>query len=675
MMDQRVTRLLEVLSQEQGIKLNQLQDKMQLTKRQTQYTIMKTNEWLTDNHLAPIESIRGKGLFLPEESSCWRSLIVDRNTSYYQLNEAERIPVALLYILADEEYMPLDWLAAQLSISRNTMLQTIKQIRVEEKIPLLNSRQHGYYIQLSEFEKRKLIYRVINQLLDMNHGKEWIEQITECQSEVDNCRKVLEEIEKQVGIKMADLPLTKLPYFIAVCFQRIKEDKGMNIDFENDPYIVNNRIYHVITNQFEELSKREAAFMTLIVLGANVTYRSDWVPEPIKQKVYAATIELIDRIEMLACITFCERDYLTELMIKHLQPAYYRFRYELTYDNPLLEVVETQYSDLHYLTCKAIEANSLLGKFHMSDHEKSYITLIIGSQLRREGTELNRRKHAIVVCQNGIAISALLLQTLRGLFPEILFLEHLACRDFERTNLEFDMVFSTVPLKTTKSLYLVPSMLNDLDKQKLKMKVHQQEFGLEIDGWSIETIISLAKACSSDFNEDIFKQRLSALSVDLNTKKGMTVERLPFIQTQRLQKLDTWQQAIKLSARPLLEEGIVESSYVERVMSDFDKQSDNPYMWLAPQVLIPHSGPGKDVNKAGFSILFLDEPYYLAGMKVKTIVLLAAVDQTAHLETLTALNSLFDELVMNDHSSSPSEEDFMEMLHNRVLERRKLVCI
>lgn len=678
MLDQRIISILELLSREQGVKLNQLQEKLQLSKRQAQYAIIKTNDWLCSHQLMPIESIRGKGLFLPESSQSWRRLLSDVDSKYIVLSEEERLPVVMLYILMDEEYMPLDWLASQLVLSRNTVLNTIKQIKANRQIKVMNSRQRGYYIKANEFEKRKMIYHLTNELLDMNCGKDWIGKIANCSVEVEECREIIIEMERKVGKEIADLPLSKLPYFLAISIKRIKSGRLLELELEEDPDIVNNQVFNVIEELLSSyhLPKREIAFITLIILSASVTSRSDWMPEVVKQKVEMANLELIARFEQLACIVFNDKSLLIELMNKHLQPAFYRMKYGLTYENPLLEVVKTQYHDLHYLVQKAIRLNSILGKLNISEHEGSYMTLIIGSQLRREGNDLNKRKHAIVVCTNGIAVSALLIQTLQNLLPDILFVEHMALRDFVHTDLEYDMVFSTVPVETDKSLYIVPSVLSNIDKHKLKVKVTQQEYGVGIESWTVENIITLVKSCSNDFNEEIFRERLTDLTLNVNHTERMLLDRQqPSLELQSVSKISSWQEGIEKSAIPLINKGIIDKSYLRRVMKSFKDQEDHPYMWLAPNVLIPHACPGCDVNEAAFSILLLDEPYYLKNMKVNGLVFLSAVDQTKHLEMLSALNLIFESASYDCGKLPHTRSSFSELIQNTIINRRKQICL
>lgn len=109
-----------------------------------------------------------------------------------------------------------------------------------------------------------------------------------------------------------------------------------------------------------------------------------------------------------------------------------------------------------------------------------------------------------------------------------------------------------------------------------------------------------------------------------------------------IDSVDDWKQAIRLSAVPLLEEGIISPDYIQAIYQLHEKIG--PYYVLAPGIAMPHARPEEGVNKLGLSMLLVkngvkfnaidNDPVYL-------ITLLAAPDSSSHLEMLTHLAELF----------------------------------
>lgn len=92
-----------------------------------------------------------------------------------------------------------------------------------------------------------------------------------------------------------------------------------------------------------------------------------------------------------------------------------------------------------------------------------FISLFIGSHIV-ESTEIvhpENRKRAIIVCPNGISIAVLLENTLKNLLPEIDFIMSMSAREFYRKDYDVDFIFSAVPLKTEKKVFVVNNFLSE----------------------------------------------------------------------------------------------------------------------------------------------------------------------------------------------------------------------
>ena len=74
------------------------------------------------------------------------------------------------------------------------------------------------------------------------------------------------------------------------------------------------------------------------------------------------------------------------------------------------------------------------------DSEIAYLTILIGGSLRRQDEEIEQKVKAVVVCTQGTSISQLMLQELRSVFPEFIFLDALSLRDFNQYELDLSLI-------------------------------------------------------------------------------------------------------------------------------------------------------------------------------------------------------------------------------------------
>lgn len=111
---------------------------------------------------------------------------------------------------------------------------------------------------------------------------------------------------------------------------------------------------------------------------------------------------------------------------------------------------------------------------------------------------------------------------------------------------------------------------------------------------------------------------------------------------QHKMSVDNWEEAIAIAARPLLNNGVIDDTYVEAMIESVEK--NGPYIVLKDYFALPHAQAGKGVNKVGMSLLTLEESVDLKGNEVKVFLVLAAVDASAHLGALSQVS----ELLMDD---------------------------
>lgn len=98
---------------------------------------------------------------------------------------------------------------------------------------------------------------------------------------------------------------------------------------------------------------------------------------------------------------------------------------------------------------------------------------------------------------------------------------------------------------------------------------------------------------------------------------------------------DTWEEAIKISAKPLVEQGYVSEAYVTAMIDSVNEHG--PYICIAPDIALPHARPEAGSKKVGFSILRVSEPVIFSEAEEhhsRVLITLSCVNAETHLEML-----------------------------------------
>lgn len=108
-------------------------------------------------------------------------------------------------------------------------------------------------------------------------------------------------------------------------------------------------------------------------------------------------------------------------------------------------------------------------------------------------------------------------------------------------------------------------------------------------------------------------------------------------------RVSDWQEAIRLSCRPLEADGSVAPSYAQQIIDCVNRYG--PYIVIMPNVCLAHSQESAEgVYKTGMAFLHLEEPVLFQGhdgpQPVQLIFALCACDPEKHLQNIVALSEL-----------------------------------
>ncbi len=110
-----------------------------------------------------------------------------------------------------------------------------------------------------------------------------------------------------------------------------------------------------------------------------------------------------------------------------------------------------------------------------------------------------------------------------------------------------------------------------------------------------------------------------------------------------IDQVNTWQEAIRLSCKPIEEDGTVETCYAEQIIECVEKYG--PYIVLMPNVAMPHSQEGaKGVNRTAISFMKVEKPVSFdlndPEKDVRLFFTLASCNSEQHLANMVKLSEM-----------------------------------
>ena len=253
---------------------------------------------------------------------------------------------------------------------------------------------------------------------------------------------------------------------------------------------------------------------------------------------------------------------------------------------------------------------------------------------------------ALLICPNGVSSSLVVQDELKKLFPNIIFLDIHRHEDINSMGfLEYDLVFSTVKVRTSKPTYTVPVLMNEHEKNELFYMVKKEFPRADRYSRDVEELMIIIEKHADINNEKDLKFLISQyLNTEKNYKKVVSPLLKELITKETYQVTDqnlNWKEAIALAAKPLQEKSIIDDNYIPAMVNKVEEFG--PFIDLGKGVAIPHARPEDGVNEIGMAMLVLKEPVYLANDKdhpIEVMICIAAVDNKSHLKALSHLTRI-----------------------------------
>lgn len=639
--------------------MNQVMNSTQLTRRQVSYDLDKINYWLKVKGLPPIEY---KGIhyikmpvdviqFFKEQKN--KELKKD-----FIFTEEERQIVIYLYLIIRKESISTAHLTQLLGVSKNTTISDVKKLNEiigTQLVKIEYSRQNGYHLEGTEFDKRVLLMQFLSRLLQIPYGEKIINYILKDRDrlyEFVDMHNVLIQIEKDFNLHFVEERLKQFVYFLIYYFYRQTEEKFVLFHPDEIQILKQDSMWLVAAKISQLLQIKgndpEICYLTIQLLGLSLGRNQ--VQEDDRGLLFKLCEQLVFDFESKACIAFEKKNEVVSTLYQHLKPAYFRMKYRIPIFNPLLSQIKNEHKELFTIVKELLSPIGTLLSITIPEEEIGYITIHFGALLEKPKKVLPQKKRAIVVCPSGISSSLMVKHQLEALFSEIIVEKILSLQEFREGNFnEYDLMFSTVDLETNIPCFRVKPIMTPSEKNSIVNEVYQYLFGIQYYDFSMNELIQTIEKYANVYDEVGLKAALSQITfhkkVDISRRRQPVLQDLLKEETiQMIDHLSNWEDAIKVVADPLLKNGAINRSYVDAMLENI--KTMGPYVVIGPEVAIPHARPEMGVNKVGMSFLKLSKPvFFLNDEKypVRLLFCIAAIDNKTHLKALSQLTKLLSE--------------------------------
>lgn len=681
MIEKRPALILDYLLKVKNITMNQVMDETKLTKRQISYDMEKINQWLKEKSLPPIQYKNTRHVIIPEAvMEYFRKRQTNLPDRDFVLTEGERLAIIYLYLFIRGELISSFHLTQLLQVSKNTVISDLKkanEINHPFLVKIRYSRRKGYHLEGSEFDKRVLAMDYISRLNHVPYFDRLVDHLLKEKEELIHCGdtlSALKQIEEQFALNFVEERLQQFALFLIFYFYRLKEKKLVQFHSEEEALLKEDPMYEVALQLSHWLKlgdeDSEISYLTIQLLG--LSFGRSFVQNMDQDLLLKLCEQLVFDFEAKACIVFEKKDEVVKTLYQHFKPAYFRMKYRIPINNPLLDQIKSEHKEVYAIVKEILLPIGTLLRITIPEEEIGFITIHFGAFLEKPKREMPERKKAIVVCPSGISSSLMVKHQLGSLFSEITVEKTLSFREFnEGKHDQYDLVFSTVRLDTELPCFYVKPIMTLNEKHRLVNEVYQFLFGIQHQELSIKELIHTIEKFANIFDKKGLEQALGQLTFYkninvFNVRQQVLPDFLNEKTIQIVENIADWEEAIKVAANPLLIQGAIEPSYIDAMIENI--KTFGPFVLIGPEVAIPHARPEMGVNKVGMSLLKLDQPVYFLNNErypVRLLFCIAAIDNITHLKALSQLTTLLNEEINLKRLKESKSIEEMIWLFNR----------
>lgn len=672
-MENRLPKIFELVCQnKRELTVREFATQFGVSTRTVYSDVKKLNELLETGGYPIIQADKGKLHYAEPLTIEFESLLASTSDFVLTNQRIRRLRIVETILLAGDQFTVEDLLKV-LDISRNTLIADLKEIKemlAIHSIAIESTPFKGYRVIAKELNIRNLLILSVSEdpLFFENRPQ------TEDLKMIKKCEAFLDDVAGRLSVELSDVSFHRMLAAFWVTYARISMGKSFP-EGAKDPLTREEITFLEKRKELSSIFGTEISLDDCFYLANKLTEASvvkyeellseQWLP------FHLVTNQFIEAVTKEYPFEAFETDTkLYEGLLNHLRPAYKRALSEEWAENPLLDYVRENFSQLNDAVSKGVRLVEDKLKIHFNEHEISYFTLLFASVIERNEKQVRRTPNVIIVCNAGISTSEILKSRLEAMF-HVNILGTFSLRNAALWLMEHvpDFIVSTVPFKWKDIQVLkVSPFLSDYDIREI-----QNQLSFLTARIHLGDVMGIIRKYADIKEEQIpaLKKELSlylGFSEKTEPRKGIYQPMLKEILTTDLIQAKfsagSRDEAVRESGRLLVEKGLADEAYIEAMLKNVEV--NGTYIVIAPGIAMPHARPEEGAIGIGLSIVTLKEPVIFGHPKndpVKIVVGLCAIDHQSHLKALTELaDILMNEKKVEEIISADSEQEIMKII-------------
>ncbi|WP_077613061.1 BglG family transcription antiterminator [Clostridium sp. Marseille-P2415] len=653
-MNQRIVSIINYLTADRKISLDQLSQYYHVSKRTLRNDINSINLLLIENGLYPISFDRER-VIRQSDFGQLIQLIPGQDLYSYKLSREERSFLAASILVSSSDYITLSMIAEYLYVSRATIikdLDLIKQILAAADLELISYPNKGLWVQGKESLKRKFILGLIQkEQIFLPKDEKGNARFSLQAGNVVTIRKIVTEQEKLHGSHLTEESYQLITDYIRVMIQRNKQGEYME-RLGHGPIGKRYRMAQDILkyiSQYCNITSTEDEIFFLGKMLEEVRYlKQKEFTDRNTIKIQLLTRKLIENVSEELDINLSDDYDFYENLSNHLHSMFHNKTSYLPHNNTFRDIVQNN-RDVLAAVKKHVRLFLPYIKREIEEIELAYITIHICAAIERKKNK-DVAFHVVLACNGGIGTSQLLLARLKKHF-NFKVVDIVSSHEAVLiTPEQADLIISTVPLKECQTEHIVISpLLNDEDYIRVGSKIdtirnsrhlpiRKEKKEITVNG-IIKTVKPVIHKYLSEAGKPCMEEIKLCLENYLGEKDTGDVfsPYLHHLLTADFVALDVecsdWREAVKRSAEMLLKKGYIEERYIDAMIRNI--KENGPYVVISEGFAFPHEGLEMGTLKLGMSLIRLKTPIPFGDDEfdpVEFVCCLSAVDQKSHLK-------------------------------------------
>ena len=326
-------------------------------------------------------------------------------------------------LLFEQVPVLFDDLAEELYVSRSTLSHDFKKIRrmlSEYDLSIESRANKGVYVSGEERYKRCFImdYFLSNQFFKTLHCHVQSNFFDQTLSLEEIARIVLEECQ-DAKLKLSDFVLQNLVVHIALAIVRIKsgfEIKNLSCQMSNND--TERKVAKKILARISEVSNQEFPVQEIDYITLHLLAKSQLSQETqtkiSKEEMKRSLVQTFQALGLDDIYHFSSDFQLFEGLITHLMTLQIRLDSRITLNNPLVDEVKKNYSDIFFMTKEILENMETFSQVSISDDEIAYVSLHFLAAIERR--KENDKFSVLAICASGFGAAQMLRNRLEAEF-------------------------------------------------------------------------------------------------------------------------------------------------------------------------------------------------------------------------------------------------------------------